>query len=376
MSTVKVRAKVGLEISCTQEKRFIPYNSDVKRPTQSDVARAAGVSRATVSYVLNEPHNVTISSETRDRVLEAIKQLNYQPDARAQSLRTGNSKTIGLLIPDIHNPHYWQTVEGIEEETRAAGYDLLLAHSSLDQTREDYCLQALTQRTISGLIIMRAGASLNPDTVQKLLATGRPIAEFLSQTPGFDSVRGRDYARVTRDLMGHVLSLGHKHFAFIHGVALPSLGMIRLNTYKSCLEEGGIPPEHAHVERCGITTEEGYQATLRLLEAKPQTTAIIVINDLLAIGVIRAIYDLGLRVPEDVSVASYDDVDSSNYLVPRLTTVRTDAKAEGKLLTRLLLDRLNNPGLEAKTVELSARLIIRESTGLAPNYKSECNPLN
>ena len=92
----------------------------------------------------------------------------------------------------------------------------------------------------------------------------------------------------------------------------------------------------------------------------------MVINDLLAMGVIRAVYDLGLRVPEDISVAGYDDIDSSNYLVPRLTTVRTDAKAEGKLLTRLLLDRLNNPGLPAKTVELSARLVIRESTGPAP----------
>ena len=356
--------------------RFVPYNRKVKRPTQSDVARVAGVSRATVSYVLNEPHNVTISPETRQRVLEAIQELNYQPDARAQSLRTGNSKTIGLLIPDIHNPHYWQTVEGIEEETRAAGYDLLLAHSSLDQTREDYCLQALTQRTISGLIIIRAGDSLKPETVQKLLSTGRPIAEFLSQTPGFDSVTGRGYARVTRELMTHLLSLGHKHFAFIHGVALPSLGTIRLKTYLKLLENAGIAGQDAHVERCGITTEEGYQATIRLLESKPQTTAIIAINDLLAMGVIRAIYDLGLRVPEDISVASYDDIDSSNYLVPRLTTVRTDAKAEGKLLTRLLLDRLNNPGLKAKTVELSARLIIRESTGVAPNYRAKDRQTN
>jgi len=319
---------------------------------------------------------VTISPETRQRVLEAISELDYQPDARAQSLRTGNSKTIGLLIPDIHNPHFWQNVEGIEEETRAAGYDLLFAHSSLDQTREDYCLQALTQRTISGLIIIRAGNSLNPETVEKLLSTGRPIAEFLSQTPGFDSVTGRGYARVTRELMTHLLSLGHKHFAFVHGVALPNLGATRLKTYLSCLQDAGIPAEAAHIERCGTTTEEGYEATIRILKERPQTTAIVVINDLLATGVIRAIYDLGMRVPDDISVASYDDIDSSNYLVPRLTTVRTDAKAEGKLLTRLLLDRLNNPGLEARTVELSARLIIRESTGVAPTFGHEKRQAN
>lgn len=348
--------------------------AEMKRPTQSDVALAAGVSRATVSYVLNQPDNVTISPETRQRVLNAIRDLNYQPDARAQSLRTGDSKTIGLLIPDIHNPHYWQAFEGIEEETRAASYDLLLAHSSSNQTREDYCLQALTQRTISGLIIIRAGDSLNPETVKKLLSTGRPIAEFLSQTPGFDSVTGRGYGRVTRELMAHLLALGHNHFAFIHGVALPSLGANRLKAYKKSLKEAGIPSQSAHIERCGITTEEGYQATIRLLKIKPETTAIVAVNDLLAIGVIRAIYDLGLRVPDDISVASYDDIDSSNYLVPRLTTVRTDAKAEGKLLTRLLLDRLNNPGLAAKTVELSARLIIRESTGPAPTPSKKSRP--
>ena len=338
----------------------------MKRPTQADVARAAGVSRATVSYVLNQPENISISDTTRTRVLKAIEQLGYQPDARAVSLRSGTSKTIGLLIPDTHNPHYWQMVEGIEEETRAAGYDLLLAHSSLNQTREDYCIQALTQRTISGLIIIKTGQSLKPETIEKLLKTGRPIAELLSQTPEFDSVTGRAYQQTTKELMAHLLALGHKHFAFIHGVALPELGTNRLRTYQKSLQEAGIPEQQAHVESCGTTTEEGYKATLRVLKTHPETTAIVVINDLLAIGVIRAIYDAGLRVPDDISVASYDDIDSSNYLVPRLTTVRTDAKAEGKLLTQLLIERLNNPALPARTVALSARLVIRESTGPAP----------
>ncbi|MEM7738159.1 MAG: LacI family DNA-binding transcriptional regulator [Deinococcota bacterium] len=338
----------------------------IKRPTQTDVAKRAGVSRATVSYVLNEQHGAApVSAATRLRVMQAINDLGYEPDTRAQSLRSGHSKTIGLLVPDIHNPHYWQAIEGIEEEARAGGFDLLLTHSSFDRTREDYCLQALIQRTISGLIIIKAGGSLKPETVKKLLATGRPIGEFLSQTAGFDSVTGRGYRKVTRELMDHLLQLGHKNFAFINGVANPDLGTNRLKTYRTCLQEAGIPTSNAHVENCGTSTEEGYQATIKVLRLKPQTTAIIVINDLLAMGVVRAIYDLDLQVPKDISVASFDDIDSSNYFVPRLTTVRTDAKAEGKLLTRLLLDRLRDPSLEARTVELSARLIIRESTGKA-----------
>ena len=341
----------------------------MKRPTQTDVAKAANVSRATVSYVLNNTLSVTISPETRQRVLGVIEQLGYEPDTRAQSLRSGDSRTVGLLIPDIHNPHYWQAVEGVEEEARKAGYDLLLAHSSTDQAREDYCLQALSRRTISGLIIIKAFDTLRPKNVEQLLASKRPVAEMGMPSHAFDCVFA-DYYQGARDVTEHLLSLGHRRFAFINGVAGPSVGVDRLHAYRQVLKEAGIPEAYAQVKTCGITLEDGYRAARSILAEATRPTALIVINDLLAIGVVRAAHDLNLRIPDDLSVASFDDLPVSAYLTPRLTTVRRDVKAEGRAVTKLLLERFASPNLPPRIVDMPANLVVRESTGPAPEHPS------
>jgi LacI family transcriptional regulator len=329
----------------------------MKRPTQADVAQQAGVSRATVSYVLNDQESrVPISPQTRERVLEVIERLGYEPDARAQSLRSGDSKTIGLLIPDIHNPHYWQMIDGIEEETYKAGYDLILAHSSVDKAREEYCIRALSRRTMSGLIIVTTQNVLDESLIERLRALGRPVVGVVA--PGFD-YNATDYHSGTKELLKHLLKLGHKRFAFINGVADLNIGLDRLGVYVQMLGDKGIPEAHRLVETCGFEIEDGYQAVYKVLSKKPRPTALVVINDFLAIGAIRAANDLGLQIPKDVSIASFDDLPVSSYLVPRLTTVRRDNKAIGRAMTKLLLARLKNP-------KLPTELIIRESTGLAP----------
>src|SRR5512144_1193078 len=130
----------------------------MNRPTQVDVAKRAGVSRATVSYVLNgqTEGRVPISEETQQRVLDAIEELGYEPDARAQALRSGSTKTIGLIIPDIHNPHFWQTADGVEQELRAAGYHLLLSSADLSPEYGEDIFKELSRRRIDGLILMSA----------------------------------------------------------------------------------------------------------------------------------------------------------------------------------------------------------------------------
>jgi LacI family transcriptional regulator len=334
-----------------------------KRPTQSDVARLAGVSRATVSYVLNDANGkAPVSTETRARVLEVIEELGYQPDTRAQSLRSGDSKTIGLLIPDIHNPHFWQAVEGVENEARRAGYDVLLAHSDADVSLEDYCIQAISRRTISGLIVIRTTRALSPKTVKSLLASGRPIVEHGVVESQFDCIVS-NYGKGTREVMRHLLDYGHQNFCFINGVSMPGVGVDRLDVYLQVLTEAGVAEPHRRIENCGITTEDGYQAALRVLNSHPRPSALVVINDLLAIGVLRAAADLGLRVPEDLSVASFDDLPVSRYLNPRLTSVYRDTRAEGQQAAKLLFERLSHPDLPTRTVEMPTRLVVRESTG-------------
>jgi LacI family transcriptional regulator len=339
----------------------------MKRPTQSDVALAAGVSRATVSYVLNDQQGrVPISLETRERVLEVIKTLGYEPDARAQSLRSGDSKTIGLLIPDIHNPHYWQMIDGIEEETHKAGYDLIVAHSSVDKAREEYLIKALSRRTISGLILVTTQGVLDEKLIERLRALGRPVVGI--EAAGFD-YNATDYRQGTREVLNYLLKLGHKRFAFINGVADMKVGLDRLEVYVQTLRNKKFPEAHRLVENCGFGIEDGYQAAYKILSKKSRPTALIVINDLLAIGAIRAANDLGLQVPRDVSIASFDDLPISSYVVPRLTTVRRDNKAIGQALTQLLLERLKNPKRPPQRLELPTQLLIRESTGPAPKEK-------
>jgi LacI family transcriptional regulator len=338
-----------------------------KRPTQSDVARAAGVSRTTVSYVLNDPAgNIQITAETRKKVAKAAERLGYQPDSRAQSLRSGDSRTIGLLIPDIHNPHYWQVVEGVEEQAYEKDYDVLLVVSSLDQRREDRCLQALSRRTISGLLVMRT-FSFKSETVKRLLASGQPVIEIGSPGPlfGFDRVHA-DYSQGMKDLLAYLLGLGHERFAFINGVAEPALGKDRLEVYHQTLKEGGIARQQALVINCGSTTEDGYQATRILLEKKQRPTAIIAINDFLALGVMRAVFDANLQIPEDISVASFDDLPMSRYLKPRLTTVGRDTKALGQLSAKVLIERLEGEARPPQILNVPTHLVIRESTGAAP----------
>lgn len=347
----------------------------MKRPSQADVARLAGVSRATVSYVLNQQENgkVPISKETRQRVLEAAATLGYEPDARAQSLRSGTTRTIGLLIPDLQNPHFWQIINGVNQQARSSGYELLLSSSDLDREREENSLKALARRRVDGLILLVAFTSLSEEKLEELAARRLPIVIIGCRDGGFDCI-GSNYYDGARKVMAHLIALGHQRIAFVHGVANISAGQDRLLAYEQGLQEAGLPYEEGLTEHCGPSIEDGYNAAMRLLNRAPRPTAIIAINDLLALGVLRAANDMGLDVPRDLSVVGYDDSFMANYLCPRLTTVHTQAEAIGQGAVKLLLGRLQNPELPPQSVELPTRLIIRESTGRAAAIDAEPVP--
>lgn len=342
----------------------------MNRPTQSDVARRAGVSRATVSYVLNglaDDGRVQILEETRSRVLGAIAELGYEPDARAQALRSGSTKTIALLIPDIRNPHFCEFANGVEESARAAGYHMLLSSTTLNDEYAVGVFKGLAQRRFDGLII--TGAFILESTeAQEVLARVRqrslPIVE-MGELYGVDSI-STDYREATKEVVSYLLSLGHRRIGFVYGVGSHGLGIDRLEPFQESLNMAGIPVEQDSIVECGPTTEDGYQAAMKLLNLAQRPTALIVINDLLAIGVLRAAADLGLRVPDDLSVTGYDDISMANYLTPRLTTVTKNAFAGGRKAFDLLLARIQNPGMPRQVIHDSATLIARESTGPAP----------
>ena len=162
------------------------------------------------------------------------------------------------------------------------------------------------------------------------------------------------------------MSLGHRHIGFVYGVADHELGLDRLQPYQESLNNAGITAEPDLIVECGPTIEDGYQAAFKLLKLSNRPTAIIAVNDLLAISTIRAAGDLGLHVPDDLSVVGFDNIPMTNYLMPRLTTVTKEAYTAGRNAFEMLLARIQNPDLPRQVVHIPAKLIIRESTGPAP----------
>jgi LacI family transcriptional regulator len=335
----------------------------MKRPTQKDVARKAGVSRSTVSYVLNDQTDlkVPISAETRQRVLNAIAELGYEPDARAQSLRRGHTKIVGVIFPIIENPFFWQMLTGISGELRSASYSLHLSQHPLRPELEANTLRELIQQRVDGFILM-VPVKLLPKIAGHIRKSGRPVVEITSTTSEYDHVV-HGYASGTRTLMAHLLELGHRQIGFIYGVAQDIQGLDRLLAYRQVLQEAGLPNHDYFEAHCGDSLEEGYQAAYTLLNRPDRPTALLAINDMLAIAVIRAASDLGLTIPGDLSVAGFDDIPFASYSVPRLTTVSGKAEQSGRDAVKLLLRRLAQPDLPQQVTTTEIQLIVRESTG-------------
>lgn len=346
----------------------------MKRPTQADVARLAGVSRATVSYVINNQTGgrVPISEETRQRVLDAITELDYVPDARAQALRSGNTKTIGLIIPDIHNPFFWEIADGVENEASAAGYHILLSSIPPENKDAEEIFRNLSHRRIDGLVMVPSFIYHSEDaqeTLAYLLKRRVPIVGMMADYKGAGDIPDRvisDYRDVTLEVMSHLLALQHRRIGFIFGIAVPELGSDRMDAYRESLQGAGLAVDPDLIIECGPTLDDSYHATRQLLELPSPPTALLVINDLLAIGALRAIRDLNLNVPEDISLFGYDDIPLAKYLVPRLSTASKDGEKMGREATRLLLARLQDPERPPQEIRLPAHLILRESTGPAP----------
>ena len=336
----------------------------MKRPTQKDVARLAGVSRSTVSYVLNDQTQlkIPISDDTRQRVMRAIVELGYEPDARAQSLIRGNTKVVGVIMPVIENPYFWQMFAGISGALQKAGYSLHLSRHPLDAQQESNSIRELTRHRVDGFVLLAAARFLLPRLIDDLRNAGKPVVEITASKAEFDHVI-HDYSSGTRALMAHLLELGHRRIGFIYGVAQEIEGFDRLITYRQMLSEAGVAGNEAFEVHCGDKLEDAYRAACALLSRPDRPTALLVINDMLAIAVMRAAHDLGLTIPGDLSVAGFDDISFSNYISPRLTTVSGKSEESGREAVRLLLRRFAAPDIPQQVTTADVELIVRESTG-------------
>ena len=244
------------------------------------------------------------------------------PDASAQALRSGSTKTIGLIIPDIHNPHFWQVADGVEQEADAAGYHILLSSIPPEKDYADDVFKNLSNRRIDGLVMIPSfiyQSEKAQKTLAHLLERHLPIVGMMADHGEMFNNIDRvisDYRAITVDIMTHLLSLGHQRIGFIYGIAVPNLGTDRLFGYRESLQAAGLPVDPNLVVECGATIEDSYHATLQLIKSPNRPTALLAINDYLAVGALRAIKDFGLDVPRDISLFGYDDIPLRNISSP------------------------------------------------------------
>jgi len=334
------------------------------KPTMKDVARLAGVSYQTVSCVIN--NLPVVKEETRQRVLEAIRQLNYTPNITARSLRSGKTRLLGLMIPDAHNPFFWQIVTGAEDEANRSGYSILLSTTSMNLEREGTAFRTLMAERLDGIIPLFTYPEDFLDDLKSLIEKGFPFVLFNTSSRFLEADVVRvHYENAAQDLMKHLIEFGHRRIAMICGIGRAGLGSDRVLIYQKSLEKAGIPADPRYFVTTGNTLEDGYRAAVRLLDTDPPPTAIIGINDLIAFGAMQATLHRGCNVPEDISIAGFDDIQMSRLLAPPLTTGQADGVEVGKQFVRLILHRLHNPASPPQRYHIPTHLMIRGSTGPA-----------
>jgi DNA-binding LacI/PurR family transcriptional regulator len=259
---------------------------------------------------------------------------------------------------------------GVEEVVVEHDYYLVLVSATLDPERERHCLRSLSQQRLDGLVLAPTFADLFEGEIEELLDHTNPVV-FVNPYPDADCVYA-DVRSGAEAMMDHLLSLGHTRIGFIHGVARDGLASARIAVYR----EKASAPSASLIAHCGHTLQDGYLAARELLDLEQPPTAIWAVNDLLAVGALRAIRERGLRVPEDISLAGFDDIAFAAHLYPPLTTVDIHGKEVGRRAARLLFRRIQDPGLDPMHEMVDTELVTRSSTAPPPaaSPASKVNP--
>lgn len=327
--------------------------------TMKDIARLAGVSTSTVSHVINKSRFV--SDEISERVNNAAQQLNYAPSALARSLKMNRTKTIGMLVTTSTNPFFGEVVKGVERSCYHQGYNLILCNTEGDNQRMKASINTLLQKRVDGLLLMCStleGERLDvfdryPDIPIVVMDWG-PIL-FASDKIQDNSLQGGYMAAK------HLIECGHKEIGCITGPLIRHQAQMRYEGYKRALAEAGIAINPDWIVESDFECEGGYQAFEKLYQRGKLPSALFVSNDMMAMGVIQAASQRGLRVPDDLSLIGYDDVHIAKFMTPALTTIHQPKYRLGKAAVDTLLYRLENPDTTAQVVQLEPTLVVRNS---------------
>lgn len=340
----------------------------LQRATIKDVARVANVSVSTVSNVLNGRTDA-MTPETLHRVREAIKKLDYRPSSAARALVTKRMATIGLVLAEIETPLFLQALHRIEPVARSAGYNALLSIArSTEDERE--ALNLLLDKQVEGVIFLSNSSYVNDEHLQQLLRARLPavLVNRANAHADFDQVNWDNTGGVV-SAVDHLVALGHRRIAFLHGPIVRRSSAERLTGYRQALAKHGISPREDYVQPGDFTAprSQWWQSSLALLRLPERPTAIIAADDTVAAAVMKAAQSIGLGVPQDVSVIGIDDQPFCVDLNPALTTVRLPVIEAGGRAVEMLLGRIAGKRQTCEHILLPCPLVLRDSCGAAPH---------
>lgn len=336
-----------------------------KSVTQKEVAERAGVSVAVVSYVVNNGPR-PVSPETQIKVRKAIEELGYYPNELARSLSRKQTATIGLMLPNLKNPVYSEIVGSLESVCTASGYTVMLTSTDRDPVKERKLAETLRSKQVDGVVIL---PSEKPYPFLNLFQQANIPMVVLEHDLADTHCIVIDDRQGGRLAMQHLLSLGHHRIALLERNTLSPHGYLRGVGCREVLQESGIPLDPALVVKSNAGQAAAYAVMQQWLALPNPPTAVFTHNDMLAVGVMRAALDAGLRVPADISVVGHDDTSIIDYLNPRLTTVKFPVMEMGRRAGQIILELVQRPdSFPAQTITLPVELVIRDST--APPKKS------
>lgn len=329
------------------------------RVTIRDVAAHAGVSHQTVSRVINNSERV--SQETRVLVKAAIEELGYRPNAIARSMARGRTCTLACISPNLTDFTFASIIEGAEAEVRKHGYYLVSSSAPTEEEFSRLVEELFTSRRAEGLFVINPYTdgrhNLLPPVAPTVFVGARPRKRDTVNSVALDDVS------VAHQATQHLIDLGHRRIAMITGLMVEDCSQDRYSGYEKALQDNNINTDPSLVITGDWAATSGYQALQQLIELPSPPTAIFAQNDRMAIGVLRAARELGISVPDELSVIGVDDMPLSSYFDPPLTTMRQDPLSIGRDAARLLIDTMEERETSPKHLLLQAQLIQRQSTG-------------
>jgi LacI family transcriptional regulator len=336
------------------------FEKKLRMPTILDVALGAGVSKTTVSRVLNHPE--LVNESTKHRVHRVMEELSYTPSMLAQGMRAQRTRSFGVLIPDFKNLYYAAFLEHIENAAREHGYISITCSTEIDPEREREYIHKLLLRQVDGFIICcYRSVSEKRDLLIKV-AQKLPVVIMDQPSQGLPvSAVYTDGFKGIRKLTNYFIDKGHRKIAIIRSLKKYPVGNSRFEGYTAALEEQGIEIDGDLIEESEWTALGAYEATQRLL-GRARPTAIIAVTDLMAIGVLKYLHDHRYTVPDDIALAGFDNITFSSLVSPQLTTVMQPVECMAWEAVAQLIRRIENRHVRNRDIELDNRLIVRESS--------------